>query len=190
MTVALKDSPSSSASADGGGVDLLKNCRFGDTPAYNAKQLLRAQVVGAFAQSRCTCYLLEYWPGCEFQPERRHDAGELVMLQDRSTGQQVVVQRCMLVLDGVQSGGFELRSETSYKFGPLRAFPWVADQVLGSVVAVVHNDKQARDVVMSWISGGCKQLRTSFGYRFLKRRYRTAMLASLDRSDVRVLLES
>eukprot|EP00965_Chrysotila_dentata_P148718 4911632-Pleurochrysis_carterae.AAC.1 len=45
----MKDSPRSSAIADGGGVNHLKNCRVSDMPAYKAKQLLGAQVVGAFA---------------------------------------------------------------------------------------------------------------------------------------------
>eukprot|EP00965_Chrysotila_dentata_P254454 6211875-Pleurochrysis_carterae.AAC.4 len=49
LTVALKDSPRSSAIANGGDVNLLKNRSVGDMPAYKAKQLLGAQVVGAFA---------------------------------------------------------------------------------------------------------------------------------------------
>eukprot|EP00965_Chrysotila_dentata_P126219 4171680-Pleurochrysis_carterae.AAC.1 len=49
LAVVLKDSLRSSAIADGGGVNLLKNCRVGDMPAYKTKQLLRVQVVGVFA---------------------------------------------------------------------------------------------------------------------------------------------
>eukprot|EP00965_Chrysotila_dentata_P155222 5128417-Pleurochrysis_carterae.AAC.1 len=37
LTVALKDCPRSLAIADGGGVNLLKNFRAGDIPAYKAK---------------------------------------------------------------------------------------------------------------------------------------------------------
>eukprot|EP00965_Chrysotila_dentata_P014008 464254-Pleurochrysis_carterae.AAC.1 len=44
------DSSSSSAIADGSGVNLLmKNRRVSDMPPYKVKQLLGAQVVGAFA---------------------------------------------------------------------------------------------------------------------------------------------
>eukprot|EP00965_Chrysotila_dentata_P063656 2109247-Pleurochrysis_carterae.AAC.8 len=46
---ALKNSPRSSAIADGGGLDFLKNRRVGDMPAYEAKQLFGAQVAGTFA---------------------------------------------------------------------------------------------------------------------------------------------
>eukprot|EP00965_Chrysotila_dentata_P147064 4855211-Pleurochrysis_carterae.AAC.1 len=60
---------------------------------------------------------------------------------------------------------------------------------LGSVVSVVHDDKQAGDVEMSWISKGCKKSRTSFGQRFTKRKYRTTMLVSLKRSDKRLSFE-
>eukprot|EP00965_Chrysotila_dentata_P156066 5156292-Pleurochrysis_carterae.AAC.1 len=58
LTVALKDSPSSSATADGGGVSPLKNRRVGEMPAYKAKELLSSNC--RCVRSRCTtCPLLE-----------------------------------------------------------------------------------------------------------------------------------
>eukprot|EP00965_Chrysotila_dentata_P038901 1292808-Pleurochrysis_carterae.AAC.1 len=78
-------------------------------------------------------------------------------------------------MDGAQSS-FKLRSKTSYKLSASRAIPWLAEQALGSVVVVVHDDEQADDVEMCWISGGCRKSGTSFGSRFTKRKYRTAML--------------
>eukprot|EP00965_Chrysotila_dentata_P062986 2086629-Pleurochrysis_carterae.AAC.1 len=42
---------------------------------------------------------------------------------------------------------------------------------------------------MSWISGGCKKSGTSFGQRLTRRKYRTAMLVSLERSGKRLLFE-
>eukprot|EP00965_Chrysotila_dentata_P129275 4273193-Pleurochrysis_carterae.AAC.1 len=42
---------------------------------------------------------------------------------------------------------------------------------------------------MSWISGGCRKSGASFGQCFTKRKYRTAMLVSLERLGERLLFE-
>eukprot|EP00965_Chrysotila_dentata_P259766 6213673-Pleurochrysis_carterae.AAC.1 len=51
--------------------------------------------------------------------------------------------RCILVLDGVQSG-FKLQTEQSVLQTQLlasAAVPWFADQALGSIVVVILDDK-------------------------------------------------
>eukprot|EP00965_Chrysotila_dentata_P112344 3713809-Pleurochrysis_carterae.AAC.2 len=42
----------------------------------------------------------------------------------------------------------------------------LAEQAIGSVVVVVHDNEQADDVEMSWISGGCKNVRNFFWTAF------------------------
>eukprot|EP00965_Chrysotila_dentata_P042947 1426292-Pleurochrysis_carterae.AAC.1 len=170
LTMASK----SSAIADGGGVNLLKNCRVSDMSAYKLGQkLLGAQVVGAFALN----VLFLCWScGLAASSSRSGARMQMSWCCSRISAGQGVVQRCILVLNGVQSG-FKLRSKTSYKLSALRPVPWFAEQALGSVVKiVVYDDEQAGDVQMSWISGGYKKSGTSFGQRFTKRNYRTAML--------------
>ena len=56
----------------------------------------------------------------------------------RSPAEELVM---IIVLDGVHSG-FKLRSEPSYKLSALRAVPWLAEQALGSIVVVVHDENK------------------------------------------------
>eukprot|EP00965_Chrysotila_dentata_P199683 6179534-Pleurochrysis_carterae.AAC.4 len=113
--------------------------------------------------SRPTFYWPPFWPSwtilvtAEFQPDQFQRADEQVM--SRISAGQVVIQGCVLVLDGVQSG-FESWSKTLYEFGALRAVPWLAGRyALRRVVVFVNGDKQVYYVKISWISGGYRKSR-------------------------------